>query len=44
MEQEQERENQKVQMQRERYLVGNMSKGGAAFNIINLDYDNSQEG
>jgi hypothetical protein len=24
--------------------VGNANKGGAAFNIINLNYDNSQDG
>ena len=25
-------------------MVGNANKGGAAFNIINLNYDNSQDG
>jgi len=31
-------------MQKEKYLVGNANKGGAAFNIINLEYENSQDG
>ena len=39
MEAEQDRENQRVEAQKEKYLVGNANKGGAAFNIINLAYD-----
>jgi hypothetical protein len=29
---------------RNKYQVGNANKGGAAFNIINLGYENSKEG
>ena len=28
----------------EKYQVGNANKGGAAYNILNLNYDNSREG
>ena len=28
----------------EKYKIGNANKGGAAYNIINLGYENSQEG
>ena len=44
MEEEQERQEQKVKMQRAKYQVGNANKGGAAFNILNLQYDNTHEG
>jgi hypothetical protein len=44
METEQQREQEKIQIQRDRYLVGNANKGGAAFNIINLDYEKSNDG
>jgi hypothetical protein len=29
---------------KEKYQIGNANKGGAAFNIINLDYEKSQDG
>jgi hypothetical protein len=29
---------------KDKYQVGNANKGGAAFNIINLGYENSHEG
>lgn len=44
MESEQDREALKTQKQREKYLVGNANKGGAAYNILTLDYDPSTEG
>jgi hypothetical protein len=44
METEQQREQEKIQIQRDRYLVGNANKGEAAFNIINLDYEKSNDG
>ena len=28
----------------EKYLTGRRNKGGAAYNILNLNYDNSAEG
>ena len=28
----------------EKYSVGNHNKGGAAYNILNLGYENSKEG
>ena len=29
---------------KEKYQVGNANKGGAAYNILNLGYDNTREG
>lgn len=28
----------------EKYKLGNSNKGGAAYNIVNLDYEQSQNG
>lgn len=44
MEEENERQSAKVQNMRSKYQIGNANKGGAAFNIINLDYERSNEG
>lgn len=44
MEDEQERQSRRVQKMQEKYQVGNANKGGAAYNILNLNYDNSREG
>ena len=39
MESEQERGQQKVDFQKAKYNVGNANKGGAAYNILNLNYE-----
>lgn len=44
MEDEQNREARKIGIQKMKYQVGNANKGGAAYNILNLSYDKSQEG
>lgn len=44
MEEEQDREQTKVKKMSEKYGTGNANKGGAAYNILNLGYDNTQEG
>ena len=44
MEQENERTEQKINYQKDKYHVGNANKGGAAYNILNLNYEVNQEG
>jgi hypothetical protein len=44
MEEEQDREALKVQKMSDKYGTGNANKGGAAYNILNLGYDKSNEG
>jgi hypothetical protein len=44
MENEADREHEKIEMQKQKYLVGNSNKGGAAYNILSLEYDPSKEG
>ena len=44
MEEENERQNNKIGIMKDKYQIGNANKGGAAFNIINLDYEVTKEG
>jgi len=44
MEEETEREKNSISTRRDKYNLGNGNKGGAAFNIISLDYERSKEG
>jgi hypothetical protein len=44
MEEEQDRQGQRIAVMKDKYQIGNANKGGAAYNILNLDYDNSKEG
>ena len=44
MDDEEGRENQRLEYMNQHYLTGNKNKGGAAYNVISLDYDNSNEG
>lgn len=44
MEEENERNLQKIDARRDKYNLGNANKGGAAFNILNLEYEKSKEG
>lgn len=44
MEEENERNNMRINERKDKYNLGNANKGGAAFNILNLDYEKSKEG
>lgn len=44
MDQEEEREKNRIDYMNEHYQTGKKNKGGAAYNVISLDYDNSMEG
>ena len=44
MEQENDRGQQKIDYQKDKYHVGNANKGGAAYNILNLNYEQNTEG
>lgn len=44
MDQEENRENHRLEYMNEHYLTGKKNKGGAAYNVISLDYDTSPEG
>ena len=44
MEEETERERNAINAKKNKYNLGNANKGGAAFNIISLDYEHSKEG
>lgn len=41
MEDEQKRDVNRIEAQKQKYQVGNANKGGAAYNILNLNYDKS---
>ena len=44
MEEEGDRESARINKMRSKYQIGNANKGGAAFNILNLEYERSNEG
>ena len=44
MEEEQDRQVQKIGAMKDKFLIGNANKGGAAYNILSLDYEKSKEG
>jgi hypothetical protein len=44
MDEEENRDQHRIEYMNEHYLTGNKNKGGAAYNVISLDYDTSQEG
>ncbi len=44
MDQEEDRDKHRLEYMNEHYLTGKKNKGGAAYNVISLDYDNSNEG
>eukprot|EP00344_Euplotes_crassus_P011915 CAMPEP_0196995542 /NCGR_PEP_ID=MMETSP1380-20130617/1623_1 /TAXON_ID=5936 /ORGANISM="Euplotes crassus, Strain CT5" /LENGTH=332 /DNA_ID=CAMNT_0042411217 /DNA_START=21 /DNA_END=1019 /DNA_ORIENTATION=- len=44
MDQEEDREKNRIEYMNEHYQTGKKNKGGAAYNVISLDYDNSAEG
>lgn len=44
MDDENEREKQRIHTMNEKYLTGWRNKGGAAYNILSLQYDETPEG
>ena len=44
MEEEQERDQDRIGKMKSKYQIGNANKGGAAYNIINQAYERSNEG
>ena len=44
MEDESTRQSQRIDTMSQKYQTGNHNKGGAAYNILNLGYENSKEG
>ena len=44
MEDVQNRDQNKVNKMQEKYKLGHSNKGGAAYNIVNLGYEQSAEG
>lgn len=44
MDSEEDREKHRLQYMNQHYLTGKKNKGGAAYNVISLDYDHSPEG
>lgn len=44
MDDEEGRDKQRLEYMNEHYLTGKKNKGGAAYNVISLEYDNSSEG
>lgn len=44
MDDENVRENHKIKQMQNKYLTGRQHRGGAAYNVINLKYEESQDG
>lgn len=44
MEEEQDRGVQRIAAMKDKYQIGNANKGGAAYNILSLDYEKTREG
>ena len=44
MDEETQRNSQKIEVMNEKYLTGKRNKGGAAYNILSLQYDQSNDG
>lgn len=44
MDEEAQRESKRIQTMNDKFLTGRRNNGGAAYNILNLQYDNSPEG
>ena len=44
MEEEHGRQDHRIAQMKSKYQIGNANKGGAAFNILNLEYEKSKEG
>lgn len=44
MDEELSRDRDRIKSMNEKYLTGRRNKGGAAYNILNLQYDQTDEG
>jgi hypothetical protein len=44
MDEEAQRESKRIQTMNDKFLTGRRNNGGAAYNILNLQYDNTPEG
>ena len=44
MDEESQRQSQRMNSMNEKYLTGNKNKGGSAYNILSLQYENSPDG
>lgn len=44
MDEESQRQSQRLDAMNDKYLTGRKNKGGAAYNILSLQYEQSQEG
>ena len=44
MDEEKERQQTKIDSMNEKYLTGRRNKGGAAYNILSLQYETNQDG
>ena len=44
MDEESQRQSQRIQTMNDKYQAGNGNKGGSAYNILSLQYDPSTEG
>jgi len=44
MEDEESRKSRRLDKMKEKYQIGNHNKGGAAYNILNLNYEETNEG
>ena len=44
MEQNDKKGEDRIQIRADLYQAGKKNKGGAAYNIVNLDYDNNKDG
>jgi hypothetical protein len=44
MDEEGQRNNERLEVMNEKYLTGRRNKGGAAYNILSLNYDQTAEG
>lgn len=44
MDEESERQSKRIESMNNKYLTGQTNKGGAAYNILNLQYEQTEEG
>ncbi len=44
MDEEKQREQHKLRQMQNKYLTGRQHRGGAAYNVINLKYEESEDG
>ena len=44
MDEEKDRDSKRLQVMNDKYLTGRKNKGGAAYNILSLQYEQTNEG